>query len=85
MNRAQAGQPPAVKHRTGMEMAKRFGAAIRARREALNLTQADVTLAANVSPMFLSRLERGHGGSELGLAFAVVAVLGLDVALHEKA
>lgn len=64
--------------RTALEL----GAALRARRRAQNLTQAQVAQAAGVSRAFVSELERGaRAGAELSRVLAVVRALELSIDL----
>ena len=61
----------------GAEHARRLGALIRARREAMNLRLDDLASAAGVGRRFLHELETGKPSCQLGLALAVAAAVGL--------
>lgn len=52
------------------------GAALRARRKQLKLTQLDLAELAGVSVRFLSDLERGKPSVQLGMVMAVAHTLG---------
>jgi len=58
-----------------------IGAAIRAERKAQGLRQDQLAAAANVGVRFLIELEAGKATSQLGKTLAVLAVLGIGVAL----
>lgn len=55
------------------------GAALRAAREGLGLTQAEVAWAARVSRKWLSEAESGKAAVSLGLVLGVLDVLGYEV------
>lgn len=55
----------------------RFGGLIRARRQALGLTQRDLALAVNVGERFIVDLESGKPTCQLGKALAVARGVGL--------
>lgn len=61
----------------GSELARRLGALIRSRREAMNLRLDDLASAAGVGRRFLHDLETGKPSCQLGLALAVAAAVGL--------
>ena len=61
----------------GAEHARRLGALIRARREAMHLRLDDLASAAGVGRRFLHELETGKPSCQLGLALAVAAAVGL--------
>ena len=61
----------------GSDYARRLGALIRARREAMNLRLDDLASAAGVGRRFLHELETGKPSCQLGLALAVAAAVGL--------
>ena len=61
----------------GSEHARRLGALIRSRREAMNLRLDDLASAAGVGRRFLHDLETGKPSCQLGLALAVAAAVGL--------
>jgi HTH-type transcriptional regulator/antitoxin HipB len=56
-----------------------LGQAIRRRRQAIGLTQAEVAQVAGVGNRFVSELERGKATAEFGKILRVVSVLGLDL------
>lgn len=64
--------------------AKEFGAAIRARRKELGLTQAALAEFTGFSISFLSDLENGKETAELGKALYLVNLLGLDAELRKR-
>jgi y4mF family transcriptional regulator len=64
--------------------AKEFGAAIRARRKELGLTQAALAEFTGFSVSFLSDLENGKQTAELGKALDLVNLLGLDVEFRKR-
>jgi HTH-type transcriptional regulator/antitoxin HipB len=59
--------------------ARELGAALRAHRKQLGLTQAQVARRAHVTRQWLVRLEQGHPNAELGLVLDVARVLGVAV------
>jgi DNA-binding XRE family transcriptional regulator len=61
----------------GSDHARRLGALIRSRREAMNLRLDDLASAAGVGRRFLHELETGKPSCQLGLALAVAAAVGL--------
>jgi len=56
-----------------------FGAAVRARRRELGLTQEALALEASVGRRFVIELEAGKSTASLGLALRCAQLLGLDV------
>ena len=60
------------------QLAQRFGALVRQRREALKMRQDDVALAANVGRRFVVELEAGKSNCQLGKALAVATAVGLN-------
>lgn len=56
---------------------REIGAALRARRLELGLTQLETARRAHVTRQWLVRLERGHPTAELGLVLAVAGALEL--------
>ena len=64
--------------------AKDFGAAIRARRKELGLTQAALAEFTGFSVSFLSDLENGKQTAELGKALDLVNLLGLDLEFRKR-
>ncbi|MBF0335892.1 MAG: helix-turn-helix transcriptional regulator [Alphaproteobacteria bacterium] len=63
----------------------RFGGLIRARRQALGLTQRDLALAVNVGERFIVDLEGGKPTCQLGKALAVARGVGLALTDGEAA
>ena len=61
-----------------------FGAALRARRTSLGLTQVQTCDLAGVGPAFLYALEHGKPTVRLDKVLAVLAVLGLGLELGER-
>ncbi|QAY73635.1 transcriptional regulator [Agromyces protaetiae] len=59
--------------------ASAIGAAVRARRRSLDLTQEELADLAGVSPRFLGALERGRPGARLDHVVAVLHALGLEL------
>ena len=59
-----------------------LGQEIRRARRGLGLTQADLAEKALVSRRWLSQLERGHLGAEVGKVMRVVRALELAVTLE---
>jgi DNA-binding XRE family transcriptional regulator len=57
--------------------AARFGALVRERREAANMTQDDLALATDVGRRFIIELEAGKPSCQLGKALVVAAAVGL--------
>jgi y4mF family transcriptional regulator len=55
------------------------GDAVRQRRKALGLTQAELAAVAGVGIRFVSELERGKPTAELSKALQVLSVLGLNL------
>src|SRR3546814_11315292 len=58
-----------------------LGLAVRQARKAHGLTQAELAGLAGTGPRFISELERGKPGAELGKVLDVLAVLGLRLLL----
>lgn len=58
-----------------------IGTIIRATRKAQGLRQRELAAVANVGTRFLIELEAGKQTAELGKALAILAALGIDVAL----
>lgn len=58
---------------------KDVGAAVRARRKELGLTQRELAEACGCGTRFLSELENGKPSIELGKALRVLGVLSLDI------
>jgi transcriptional regulator with XRE-family HTH domain len=59
------------------ELAARFGALVRERREALKLRQDDLALATGVGRRFIIDLEAGKATCQLGKALLVAMAVGL--------
>jgi transcriptional regulator with XRE-family HTH domain len=67
----------AERRNIGSDQARRLGALIRSRREAMNLRLDDLASAAGVGRRFLHELETGKPSCQLGLALAVASAVGL--------
>ena len=67
------GEAPSAAH----EHARRFGALIRQRREALKMRQDDLALATGVGRRFILELEGGKPSCQLGKALVVALAVGL--------
>lgn len=61
-----------------------LGAALRARRKALRLSQSAVADAIDVNRRVVGELERGKGTVRLEIALAAARAVGLDVELRER-
>jgi y4mF family transcriptional regulator len=59
------------------ELAARFGALVRERREHLKLTQDDLALSTGVGRRFIIELEAGKAKAQLGKALLVAEAVGL--------
>ncbi|MBI1648514.1 helix-turn-helix transcriptional regulator [Hyphomicrobium sulfonivorans] len=59
------------------EQARRFGAMVRERREALRMRQDDLALATGVGRRFILELEAGKASCQLGRSLVVAAAVGL--------
>ena len=70
---APDGDAPSAAH----EHARRFGALIRQRREALKMRQDDLALATGVGRRFILELEGGKSSCQLGKALVVALAVGL--------
>jgi len=62
---------------------ERLGAAVRARRRALGLDQAEVAALAGVGLAFLYELEHGKATVRIDKLLDVLSVLGLELSLVE--
>ena len=63
---------------------KEFGAAIRARRKELGMTQAALAELGGFSVSFLSDLENGKQTAEIGKALFLLDLLGMDLELRVR-
>ena len=63
---------------------QQLGKAIRTRRKELGHTQAAVAAFAGCSARYLSELERGKPTAEIGKAFQVIQILGLDLYIEPR-
>jgi len=63
---------------------KVFGQLIRARRKKLGMNQADLALVSGTGLRFISDLENGKDSCQMGLAFRVLASLGLITTIEPK-
>lgn len=64
-----------------IETPEQFGKAIRARRRAQKVTQAELAAICGVGTRFVSELERGKPTMALGKVLAVIQGVGLDLHL----
>lgn len=62
-----------------IETPQQFGALIRRRRIALDLTQEELALTVNVGPRFIVELEAGKPTCQLGKALAVARAVGVKL------
>lgn len=69
---------------TSPRSTKELGQAIREYRKSRHLTIATVSGLANVSPRFLSELERGKETAEIGKVLKVLQTLGLDIVINNR-
>ena len=60
-----------------------LGHAIRVKRRERGLTQVALAAAAGVSAPWLSAVENGKPGAEIGLIFKVLAALGLSLTIAD--
>ena len=60
----------------------RFGSAVRNRRNALGLTQAQAAALAECDRLFVSEVERGKSTVRLDKLLSLLGVLGLQLALE---
>ena len=64
---------------------RRFGALVRARRREMGLSLEDLATVSGVGIRFVHELERGKPTCQIGRAFVVAGLVGLDpVALLEQ-
>ena len=61
-----------------------FGAALRNRRKQLGITQGYLAEASGFSASFISDLENGKETAELGKAFRLASILGMNIAVTER-
>jgi len=61
-----------------------LGMTVRQRRRKLRLTQAELAGLCGVGVRFVSELESGKPGIELGRAVHVMQLLGLEIALRSR-
>ncbi len=64
---------------------RQIGAAIRHKRTAIGMRQADLAALSGVGTRFLSDLENGKPTAEIGKALRVLERLGLDLILEPRA
>ena len=58
--------------------ARRFGALVRARRQAMGLSLEDLATVAGVGIRFVHELEKGKPTCQIGRALVVAGLVGLD-------
>jgi y4mF family transcriptional regulator len=61
-----------------------LGAAIRYKRRAIGLRQAELAALAGVGPRFLSELENGKPTAEIGRGLRVLRRLGLELSIAPR-
>jgi HTH-type transcriptional regulator/antitoxin HipB len=61
-----------------------LGEAIRSRRKALDITQADLAVVARTTQRYVSEIERGKDTARIGGVFRLLEVLGLEVTVGPK-
>lgn len=61
-----------------------FGRQVRRQRKQLRLRQSELAALCGVGTRFVSELENGKPSVELGRAFQVAAMLGLEVRIERK-
>ena len=59
-------------------LTRRFGALIRQRRQEMGITLEDLATVAGVGVRFVHELERGKPTCQIGRAFVVAGLVGLD-------
>ena len=64
---------------------RQIGAAIRHKRRAIGMAQAELAALSGVGPRFLSELENGKPTAEIGKALRVLERLGLDLRIEPRA
>jgi transcriptional regulator with XRE-family HTH domain len=60
-----------------VDLARRFGALVRSRRQSLGLSLEDLASVAGVGIRFIHELEHGKPTCQIGRSFVVAAALGL--------
>jgi HTH-type transcriptional regulator / antitoxin HipB len=63
---------------------RQIGAAIREKRRAIGMKQAELAALSGVGPRFLSELENGKPTAEIGRVLRVLQRLGLDLWLRPR-
>ena len=63
---------------------RQIGAAIRHKRRAIGMRQAELAALSGVGPRFLSELENGKPTAEIGKALRVLQRLGLDLRIEPR-
>ena len=63
--------------------AKELGALVRSRRKERGWTQVDLAERADVSPLWISQLERGKSTAQFGLVLRALRELGLILMVDE--
>ena len=64
---------------------KQLGAAIRARRKQLKVTQKDLAMTCGTGPRFIVDLEKGKPTCQIGKTLQVVQALGLELRMFIRA
>lgn len=62
-----------------MEIKKRFGLAVRARREALGISQEELAMRIEADQAYVSRVEAGQMNVTLETMAEIAAAMGVDV------
>ena len=71
-------------HRAPLKSVSELGKFIRENRKSRQLTIATLSGLSNVSPKFLSELERGKETAEIGKTLDVIRALGLDLVIRNR-
>ena len=64
---------------------RQIGAAVRQKRRAIGMRQAELAALAGVGPRFLSELENGKPSAQIGRVLQVLRRLGLDLTIWPRA
>lgn len=62
-----------------------IGAAVRMKRRAIGMRQAELAALAGVGARFLSELENGKSSAQIGRVLQVLRRLGLDLSIRPRA
>lgn len=72
------------KHEKLVRSPEELGAVIRARRKVLGYTQEEVAEFNFCSPRFVSELERGKTGANIGKILDIAHSIGIDLILRDR-